>query len=59
VAPPGEYRVAAWQGVSPGVAQYRGFFELFTNDAGFVNLAPGQNQEINPVAIGEKTAAAQ
>jgi hypothetical protein len=57
--PPGEYRVAAWQGVSPGVAQYRGFFEPFTNDARSVRLAPGDNQEINPDVIGEKTAAAQ
>jgi len=54
--PPGEYRVAAWRGVSPGVAQYRGFFESFTTDASSVRVSPGANLEVNSIAIAEKIA---
>jgi len=50
--PPGEYRVAAWQGVSPGIAQYRGLFAPYTSTAQSVNLGPGKDQALSLVAIG-------
>lgn len=57
--PPGEYWVAAWQGISAGIAEYRGFFESFGKGAKPVKLAAGARLETDLTAIGEKAAAEQ
>jgi hypothetical protein len=38
--PPGAYWIAAWQGISKGLAEYPPFHRAFSNRAMPVNLAP-------------------
>jgi hypothetical protein len=57
--PQGEYRIAAWQCIWEGMAQYREFFEAFASEAKAIKLAAGVSEQIDLTAIGERAAAVQ
>jgi hypothetical protein len=57
--PPGDYRIAAWQGISEGIAQYREFFGAFASVAKTIKLAAGATEQLDLTAIGERAAALQ
>lgn len=56
---PGEYRIAAWQGTSKGMAEYRGFLQGFGKDSAALSLSAGESREIKLIAIDEKASEAQ
>jgi hypothetical protein len=57
--PPGEYRIAAWEGIEPGLAEYPGFHRAFESQAKRVSL--GQNAALNfkLTAITSEASASQ
>jgi protocatechuate 3,4-dioxygenase beta subunit len=57
--PPGVYRIAAWQGIWEGMAEYREFFEAFGREAKTIQLGRSASEEIDLTAISEKSAAVQ
>ncbi|MCA2971571.1 MAG: carboxypeptidase regulatory-like domain-containing protein [Acidobacteriaceae bacterium] len=53
---PGVYRIAAWQGISEGMAQYRQFLSAFGRSAKAIQLVDGAREQIDLSAIDRKAA---
>ena len=56
---PGDYFVAAWEDIDPGLAEDAGFLARFQGDAAAVSLAEGGRGVANVKAIGRERVAAE
>ena len=55
--PPGKYRIAAWDGVPLGVAEYPAFFRAFDAEATVVNVDRREERKVELTVIPYSRAA--
>ena len=51
---PGEYRIAAWEKIEPGLANYGEFHMKFDGEATVVKVGEDGREKVQPVLIGRQ-----